>query len=211
MNRLCQLVPINLPTIARSIHTSIFFISQLIIPFPTWHHALFEVRIKRHRHLHTRNTQGEKWNTKESKYKVIFHHYILSDHTRILLLLFLLLTVLAEPTHRLKKSTFELFYKYFLQYDHLIMLKSSVTMKSDGMHRYFSAGMFSWRFSNATTSYVVFLAGFRIFSWYRKRDVWAFAITTESELRLWVELCKLPTLATNDPQRIVRSIGISAR
>lgn len=68
------------------------------------------------------------------KFKVIFHHYILSDHTRILLLLFLLLTVLAEPTHRLKKSTFELFYKYFLQYDHLIMLKSSVTMKSDGMH-----------------------------------------------------------------------------
>jgi len=137
------------------------------------------------------------------KYKVIFHYYILSDHTRILLLLFLLLTVLAEPTHRLKKSTFELFYKYFLQYDHLIMLESSVTMKSDGMHISRPACSPSWRISNATTSYMVFLAGFRIFSSYRKRDVWTFAITTESELRLWVELCKLPTLATNDPQRIL--------
>ena len=133
------------------------------------------------------------------KYKVIFHYYILSDHTRILLLLFLLLTVLAEPTHRLKKSTFELFYKYFLQYDHLIMLESSVTMKSDGMHISRPACSPSWRISNATTSYMVFLAGFRIFSSYRKRDVWAFAITTESELRLWVELCKLPTLASKNP------------
>ena len=26
----------------------------------------FEVRIKRHRHLHSRNTQGEQWNRKES-------------------------------------------------------------------------------------------------------------------------------------------------
>src|SRR5712664_3034064 len=84
MNRLCQLVPINLPTIARSIHTSIFF-------------------------------------------------------------------------HLLKKSTFELFYKYFLQYDHLIMLESSVTMKSDGMHISRPACSPSWRISNATTSYMVFL------------------------------------------------------
>jgi len=87
------------------------------------------------------------------------------------------------------------------------MLESSVTMKSDGMHISRPACSPSWRISNATTSYMVFLAGFRIFSSYRKRDVWTFAITTESELRLWVELCKLPTLATNDPQRILWSIS----
>jgi len=35
-----------------------------------------------------------------------------------------------SPHAGLKKTAFELFYNYFLQYDHLIMSESSVTMKS---------------------------------------------------------------------------------